>query len=86
MAEMRSTDIEKYLRDVNFPANKRDIVEQARRQNAPEDVVRALDKLPDQRFNSSMDVSRGMGSTIMGSSGMGSSSTSREGSRSKESR
>lgn len=86
MAEMRSTDIEKYLRDVNFPANKRDIVEQARRQNAPEDVVRALDKLPDQKFNSSMDVSRGMGSTSMGSSGMGTSSTSREGSRSKESR
>ena len=85
MAEMRSTDIERYLRDVDFPANKRDIVEEARRQNAPEDVVRALDKLPDQKFNSSMDVTRGMGSTGMGSSGMG-SSASQEGSRSKESR
>jgi len=82
MAEMRSADIERYLRDVNFPANKRDIVEQARRQNAPDEVVRALDKLPDQRFNSSMDVTRGMGSSGMGSTGMG-SSTSREGSRSR---
>jgi hypothetical protein len=85
MAEMRSADIERYLRDVNFPANKRDIVEQARRQNAPNEVVMALDKLPDQRFNSSMDVTRGMGSSSMGSSGMG-SSTSRSGSQSKESR
>ncbi len=80
MAEMRSTDVERYLRDVNFPANKRDIVEEARRQNAPDDVVRALDKLPDQRFNSSMDVTRGMGSSGMGPS------TSREGSRIRESR
>lgn len=78
MAEMRSADIEKYLRDVDFPAEKREIVEQARRQNAPEEVVRALDRLPEQRFNSSMDVTRGMSSSGMGSS------TSRSGSQSKE--
>ncbi len=83
MAEMRSADIERYLRDVNFPAEKREIVEQARRHNAPDEVVRALDRLPEQRFNSSMEVTRGMGSSGMGSSGMG-SSTSRGGSQGKE--
>ncbi len=85
MAEMRTADVERYLRDVDFPADKRDIVEQARRQNAPDEVVRALDMLPNQRFNSSMDVTRGMSSSGMGSSGMG-SSTSRGGSQSRESR
>jgi len=85
MAEMRSEDVERYLRNANYPADKRDLMDYARRQNAPEDVVKALDRLPEQRFNSAMDVSksmsggsRGMESTSMGSSGMGS--------RSKESR
>lgn len=91
MAGMRSEDVERYVRNANYPADKRDLMDYARRQNAPDDVVRALDRLPEQRFNSPTDVtrsmsegSRGMGSSGMGSSGMGASS--REGSRSKESR
>jgi hypothetical protein len=80
MAEMRSEDVERYLRNANYPADKRDLMDYAKRQNAPEDVVRALDRLPEQRFNSAMDVSKSMsgGSRGMGSSGMSS--------RSKESR
>lgn len=89
MAEMRSADVERFVRDANYPANKRELVDYARRQNAPEDVVRALDGLPDQRFNSSMEVSRSMGEEShgrMGSSSMGSSGMGRESSRSRESR
>ncbi|MDM7913203.1 MAG: DUF2795 domain-containing protein [Methanotrichaceae archaeon] len=77
---MRSEDIERYLRNANYPADKRDLMDYARRQNAPDDVVRALDMLPEQRFNSAMDVSKSMSG---GSRGMGSSSM---GSRSKGSR
>ena len=76
MAEMRSEDVERYLRNANYPANKRDLVDYARRQNAPDNVVKALDKLPDQRFNSATEVSRNMGSeskSRTGSSSMGSS-------------
>lgn len=88
MAGMRSADVERFVRDADYPANKRDLVDYARRQNAPEDVVRALDKLPDQRFNSAMEVTRSMGEESrgkMGSSGMGSSGMGRESSR-RESR
>ncbi len=87
MAEMRSADVERFVRDANYPANKRELVEYARRQNAPDDVVRALDDLPDQRFNSPTEVSRSMseGSRRMGSSGMGTSGMGRESSR-RESR
>ncbi len=76
MAEMRSEDVERYLRNANYPADKRDLMDYARRQNAPEDVVKALDRLPEQRFNSAMDVSNSMsgGSRGMGSSGMSSRS------------
>lgn len=96
MAGMRSEDVERYVRNANYPADKSDLMDYARRQNAPDDVVKALDRLPEQRFNSPTDVtrsmsegSRGMGSTGMGSSGMGSSGTgtSRRGeSRGRESR
>lgn len=87
MAGMRSADVERFVRDANYPANKRELVEYARRQNAPDDVVRALDDLPDQRFNSPTEVSRSMseGSRRMGSSGMGTSGMGRESSR-RESR
>ncbi len=85
MAGMRSEDIERYVRNANYPADKRDLMDYARRQNAPDDVVRALDRLPEQRFNSAMDVTRSMseGSRGMGSSGMG---TSGRESRGRESR
>ncbi len=89
MAEMRSADVERFVRDANYPANKRELVDYARRQNAPDDVVRALDRLPEQRFNSAMEVTRSMGEesrSRMGSSSMGSSGMGRESSRSRESR
>ncbi len=76
MAGMRSEDVERYVRNANYPADKSDLMDYARQQNAPDDVVRALDRLPEQRFNSAMDVTRSMseGSRGMGSSGMGTSS------------
>ncbi len=60
MANMGTQDIDRYLRNVNFPADKREIVNNARDQNAPDDVVRNLDMLPDKRFNSPEDVRMNM--------------------------
>ncbi len=101
MANMGTQDIDKYLRNVNFPADKREIVNNARNENAPDDVVRNLDMLPDKRFNSAEDVRMNMekGSRMgtestgqgysTGSSGMGTSgreSSSRTGSSSQKGR
>ncbi len=85
MEEMSSTDVERYVRGANFPANKNEIVDYARRQNAPDNVIKALDKLPDQRFNSAMDVSNRM-SEESRSSRTGSSSMSSTGRERRESR
>ncbi len=81
---MGSTDVDRYLKGVNYPADKNEIVNNARRQNAPEDIVRNLDMLPNQRFNSADDVRRNMheGSSRSGmtsGSGMGSSRESSSG-------
>ncbi len=94
MATMGIGTIERYLKDVNYPADKNEIVNNARRQNAPEDIARNLDMLPNQRFNSPEDVRRNMqeGSSRSGmssSSGMGSTRESSSGtgsSYSKQSR
>ncbi len=78
MAEMSSSDIERYVRGVNFPADKNELVDYARRQNAPDNVIRALDNLPNQRFNSPMDITSRMKEESRGSRMGSSGSSSRE--------
>ncbi len=58
MAHMNinTQDLDKYLRGVNYPADKNEIVKNARRQKAPDNVVRNLDMLPDKRYESAEDV------------------------------
>ncbi len=84
MANMGTQDIDRYLRNVNFPADKMEIVNNARDQNAPDDVVRNLDMLPDKRFNSAEDVWKDMQKSFR--SGMGSESSSRTESSSRQER
>jgi hypothetical protein len=53
--------LQKYLSGIDYPANKRDLVERARRQGADENVVRTLENLPRDEFNSPNDVSEAVG-------------------------
>ncbi|MFB3764812.1 MAG: DUF2795 domain-containing protein [Methanotrichaceae archaeon] len=71
---MSSEDIDRYIKGVNYPADKGELMNYARRQNAPDDVVRNLDKLPNQSFNSPDDVRR----NIEGSSRSGMGSAGKE--------
>ncbi len=69
-----SEDIDRYLRGVSYPADKSELVNNAISRDAPEDVVRNFDALPNKRFDSSEDVRRnikkgprmGIGSTRQG--------------------
>jgi hypothetical protein len=40
------------LRDVEFPARKEQIIEQAKKQNAPDKVIKDLQNLPDRTYES----------------------------------
>jgi hypothetical protein len=53
--------LQKYLSGIDYPANKRDLVERARQQGADENVVRTLENLPRDEFNSPNDVSEAVG-------------------------
>lgn len=44
------TQIQKFLGGMDYPAGKKEIVEHARGQNAPEDIIRSLEQLPDRQF------------------------------------
>ena len=53
--------VSRYLKGINFPADKRKCVEYARQHNAPGDVVSALEKMPDDTFDSMAGVWHAVG-------------------------
>jgi len=53
--------VERYLKGIDFPASKRDLVSHARDNNAPDDVIRVLDRMPEREYGSTADVAKGVG-------------------------
>ncbi|GBD17279.1 hypothetical protein HRbin26_02198 [bacterium HR26] len=53
--------VQKFLRGIDYPTDKRTLVETARREGADVNVLRALDRLPETTYNSPNDVSEQMG-------------------------
>ena len=49
-------DVEKYLKGVDYPANKTDLVKKAQQNRAPDDIIRTLQQLPPSSFNRPTDV------------------------------
>ena len=53
--------VSKYLKGMHFPADKRQVVSYARQHNAPDDVMNALDHMPDSEFDSMAGVWHAVG-------------------------
>jgi hypothetical protein len=53
--------IQKSLKGVNYPASKRDLLENAEREGADEDVRTTLEQLPDQDYENPAEVSKALG-------------------------
>lgn len=49
------------LRGIDFPADKQDLVQQARTNNADDALIRELQSMPDKQFNSMNDVTNSLG-------------------------
>lgn len=54
-------EVEKYLKGANYPSKKQDLVKHAEQQNAPQDIINVLRKMPDETFNKPMDVTKAIG-------------------------
>lgn len=53
--------IEKHLKGVDYPASNEDLIQHAQDQNAPEDVLSVLKRMPEQKYNSPIDVTKAAG-------------------------
>lgn len=54
-------EISKHLKGIDFPANKRDLIEHAQQNDAGEDVMEILQDLPDQEYGNMAEVMKGVG-------------------------
>jgi hypothetical protein len=54
-------EVEKHLKGVKFPAKKEDLITQARKEGASQDIIDALQKMPSQTFNAPTDVAKAIG-------------------------
>jgi len=59
--------VEKYLAGVDYPANRQDLLDRARMNDADMNVMDTLDSLPDQTYRSPIDVSKAMAGSETGS-------------------
>jgi hypothetical protein len=52
--------VENYLKGIDFSADKKKLLQQARDNDAPDDVLRTIEKLPDKKYGSPIDISKQM--------------------------
>ena len=56
-AEQLSTaDLQAYLREIDYPAGRGDLINRAREQNAPAGVIAALEQFSDRTYQSAAEV------------------------------
>jgi hypothetical protein len=59
-----TAEVLRYLNAVDFPADKDDIVREAQREGAPEDVLKALRAMPPMDYRSKDEVARSAATDI----------------------
>lgn len=53
--------IEKYLAGIHYPAKKSSLVSIAKNNNAPDNVMKTIDRLPDKIYSSPIDITKEIG-------------------------
>lgn len=61
MATINPIQLQKYLKGMDYPARKADLIKRAEQNGADDQVRSTLEQLPDQQFNSAADVSKAIG-------------------------
>ncbi len=60
-AHLSAADLQVYLKGMNYPAGRQDLVAHARKNNAPESVIAVLEGFGDRTYRSAADVSEEFG-------------------------
>ncbi|WP_244987775.1 DUF2795 domain-containing protein [Methanoculleus chikugoensis] len=61
LTHLSAADLQVYLKGMDYPAGKQEIVAQARKNNAPQDVITAIEGFSDRTYRSAADVSTEFG-------------------------
>ncbi|WP_213453397.1 DUF2795 domain-containing protein [Rhizomonospora bruguierae] len=56
--------LQKFLGGIDYPTDKNKLLDRARQHGADENVLKTLEKLPGNRFNSPNDISEAVGKLI----------------------
>ena len=54
-------NVQKYLKGVDYPAKKRDLEQQARKNDAPKEILDLIRRFPEQEFDSPQEVMKAYG-------------------------
>lgn len=60
-SQVAPTSVTRHLRGIDFPASKQDLLEKARSENAGDEVIQQIERMPDQEYQSMADVMKGFG-------------------------
>ena len=69
MATVSPREVEKALKGIDYPARKQELMKVAESNNADETVRRVIQSLPDQTYNTPIDVSKAIGEMDRGGKG-----------------
>jgi hypothetical protein len=61
MAKVNPIQLQKYLKGMDYPASKQELIAHAEQQGADENVRATLEQLPDEQFQTPADVSQAIG-------------------------
>lgn len=61
MAEVNPIQLQKVLKGTDYPADKEQLLKQAEKNGADEDVRSMLEKLPNDKFQTPAEVSQAVG-------------------------
>lgn len=53
--------VERYIKGIHFPAGKEDLLNQAKENKAPNDVMHVIKQFEDKEFNSPVDIAKEVG-------------------------
>ncbi|MCW2944382.1 MAG: hypothetical protein JWR24_1099 [Actinoallomurus sp.] len=61
MSQPQPIQVQKYLSGMSYPATKEELIEHAKSQNAPKEILEALEKIPDDEYDGPNKVSSAVG-------------------------
>lgn len=61
MAKINPIEFQRYLKGMDYPAALDAILEKAKENHAPEEIVQMLEKIEDREYKTPADVMKGVG-------------------------